>query len=626
MNENKSNNTATENNSGSQKNRKLLFVLVPVIVAVAVAAVIIAVVLKNNKDKPDTLTVTDENGVVVTDISGEPVTVIPETEIYKYTDADGKEQTSVIYKDVTVKVNVPVTDENGVKVTDANGEVVTEERVYTVKKPETGTQKGESGQSSVSDEQSGTNSQTSSSGVVGTTAIAVTDGQGNTAVDENGNVLTTIAEITSNPVTVTPADIDWKSSRGGTEADYFSSVAPLKDGGYIAAVVTNSTDGDYAEFAELKYATPFTVLTKYSKSGDIKWQKVLGSRKGISVITSLVATDDGGFYAVGYGKNIGGENGKGYYDGAVYKFDKSGSEEWHNIFGTSTVDLFNGATLTSDGGVVAVGSVGNNDGDASGFGKPEFQSAACAVKYSKDGKLVWKNVLGGNQDLFNDVAEGADGSIYCVGNFYSGELFTGLGSSDSGVVKLSKDGKFKTVAPIAGKGIESFSAITACKNGGVVVVGRSNSSDVGTTDSLFVSDLAARGGYDAYIIKFDSDLGIVFAKPFRGQNDEELTAVIETQDGSFIAAGYSNSSSRDLKGITTRGGNDMVIACFEKGGDLDWARSFGGTAEDSATALCLGTDGGYVVAGRTLSKDIDMKGIAQYVNGKSVGVIVKFPE
>lgn len=638
MNENKSNNTATENNAGSKKGKKTLFILVSVIVAVAVAAVVIAVVLKNNKDKPEPITVTDENGVVVTDISGEPVTVIPETEIYKYTDVDGKEQTSVIYKDITVKVNVPVTDKNGEKVTDANGATVTEEHVYTMKNPESGTQKTESPENSVSDEKvsnekasddkavSDSNTQKPSSGVVGTTAIAVTDGQGNTGVDENGNVLTTIAEITSNPVTVTPADIDWKSSRGGTEADYFSSVAPLTDGGYIAAVVTNSTDGDYAEFAELKYATPFTVLTKYTKSGDIKWQKVLGSRKGLVVITSLVATDDGGFYAAGYGKNIGGENGKGYYDGTVYKFDKNGNEEWHNIFGTSTVDLFNGATLTSDGGVVAVGSVGNNDGDASGFGKPEFQSAACAVKYSKDGKLVWKNILGGNQDSFNGVAEGVDGALYCVGNFYSGELFTCMGASDSGVVKLSENGKFKAVAPIAGKGIESFSGITACKNGGVVIVGRSNSSDVGTTDSMFVSDLAARGGYDAYIIKLNSDLGIAFARAFRGQNDEELTAVVETDDGSFIAAGYSNSSSRDLKGITTRGGNDMVIACFEKSGDLDWARSFGGTAEDSANALCLGTDGGYVVAGKTLSKDIDMKGIAQYVNGKSVGVIVKFPE
>jgi hypothetical protein len=70
----------------------------------------------------------------------------------------------------------------------------------------------------------------------------------------------------------------------------------------------------------------------------------------------------------------------------------------------------------------------------------------------------------------------------------------------------------------------------------------------------------------------------------------------------------------------------MVIASFDKYGNLSWARSFGGTLNESASAICLAKDNGYVIAGRTLSKDIDMKGIAQYVNGRSVGVIAKFPE
>lgn len=607
MDDNKINNTSPKVNEAQKPakkdNKKIALILIPIIIAIVAIAVGLTFVLKNGKDSPEPVVVTDENGVVITDENGEPITVVPETEIKEYTDKNGEKHTTIVYKDVKVTVNVPVTNEKGENVTDKNGEVVTTQKEITV-----------------------TNQASDKANVVKTTAVVVTDGQGNTAVDENGNLLTTIAEITSNPVTVESADVEWKSSRGGTAADYFSSVAPLEDGGYISAVVTNSTDGDYAEFAELKYKTPFTVLTKYSKSGDVKSQLVLGSTKGLLVITSLVPTDDGGFYAIGYGKNVAGENGKGYYDGAVYKFNKKGDEEWHKIFGTSTVDLFNGATLTSDGGIIAVGSVGNNDGDADGFGLPELQSAACIVKYSKTGSLVWKNIVGGDQDAFNGVAQGADGSIYCVGTFYSGKLFKGLGSSDAAVVKFTKDGKYSSVAPIAGKNIESFTGITACKDGGVVVVGRSNSSDAGTTDSMFVSDLAARGGFDAYIIKFNSDLGLAFAKPFRGQNDEELTAVIELPNGSFIATGYSNSSSRDLKGITTRGGKDMVIAAFGRLGDLDWVRSFGGTQEDSATAICLGTNGGYIIAGHTLSKDIDMKGIAQYVNGKSVGIIVKFPE
>ncbi len=587
------------------KNKKLL-ILIPVIIAIAVIAVVIAVVLKNsdgNKNNDETtlapVVVTDANGVPVTNADGEAVTVVPETEVHEYTDANGEKQTTVVYKDVTV--NVPVTNVMGEKVTNKDGEEVTEQIVVKPTIKNDGTV------------------------IVGTTAVPVTDGQGNTAVDNQGNLFTTIVELTSTPAVVAPAEMEWKASLGGTAADYFSSVEELKDGSYITSVVTNSVDGDFAKYKDYKIATPFTVLTKYSKNGDVVWQKEL-AYKGVMTITDLIATEDGGFYAVGYGKNVGGKTGKGYYDGAVFKFDKKGEQLWYSVFGTSTVDLFNGATLTKDGGIVVAGSVGNNDGDAKGFDKPAYESAAVVVKYNADGSLAWKNVLGGNKDSFTGVAEDIEGNIFCVGNFYSGELFKCLGSSDSGIVKLSGEGKYVDVVRIGGSGIESFRGITACKNGGVAVVGKSNSSDAGTTSSMFVSNLASRGGYDSYIMKYDSDLSLSFARVFRGQNDDDLTCVIETDTGSFIAAGSSNSSTRDFKGVTTRGGDDIVIACFNKYGDLSWARSFGGTADESANAICLGSDGGYIVAGKTLSKDIDMKGIAQYVNGKSVGVIVKFPE
>ncbi len=620
MDENKTTNSANElkiptpppvvpkkENNDKKGNNKKLFILIPIIAAIIVAAIIVAVVLKNgdkNKDNGGTtlgpVVVTDTNGVPVTDADGEPVTVIPETEVHEYTNANGEKKTTVVYKDVTV--NIPVTDKKGETVTDKNGEAVTEQQVIT---PTT---------------------QKNGNVVVGTSAVAVTDGQGHTTVDNQGNILTTLVEITSTPAIVEPADIEWKASLGGTAADYVSSIATLKDGNYITATVTNSTDGDFAKFKELKYATPYTVLTKYSKNGDVIWQNALGSKRGLTVITSVVALDDGGFYASGYGKNIGGETGKGYYDGAVFKFDKKGEQLWYSTFGTSTVDLFNAATLTSDGGIVVVGSVGNNDGDAKGFGKPEYESAGAIVKFSSDGSVVWKDIIGGNKDALTGVVESKDGNIYCIGNFYTNEYFKNLGYADSCILRYTSGGKYVEARSIAGSGNESFNGITACKDGGIAVVGRSNSSDAGSTDSMFVSDLASRGGYDAYIIKYNSDFSLVFARTFRGQNNDDLTCIAEMEDGSFIVAGASNSSSRDLKGVTTRGGNDIVVASFNKFGELSWARSFGGTKSESASAICLAENGGYIVAGRTLSKDIDMKGIAQYVTDKSVGVIVKFPE
>lgn len=587
------------------KNKKL-FILIPIIAAIVVAAVVVAVVLKNsdgNKGNDTTtlapVVVTDANGVPVTGVDGEVVTVVPETEVHEYTNARGEKKTTVVYKDVTVAV--PVTNQNGEIVTNKDGEPITQQQVITpTTKP--------------------------NNNVVGTSSVVVTDGQGHTTVDNQGNILTTLVEITSNPAIVEPADIEWKTSLGGSAADYVSSIATLKDGSYITSTVTNSLDGDFAKFKELNYATPYTVLTKYSENGDIVWQKALGSKRGLTIITSLVSVDDGGFYACGYGKNIGGVTGKGYYDGGVFKFDKKGEQVWFQKFGTSTVDLFNAATLTSDGGIVVVGSVGNNDGDAKGFNKPKYESAAAIVKYSADGAVVWKDIIGGNKDSLTGVTEATDGSIFCVGNFYSSQYFKNLGYADSCLLKYSADGKYVGSRAFAGSGNESFSGITACRDGGIVVVGKSNSSDAGSTDSMFVSELAARGGYDAYLIKCTPDLTISFAKTFRGQNDDSLTGVVEKEDGSFIVVGASNSSSRDLKGITTRGGDDIVIASFTKFGELSWARSFGGTKSESANAVCLAQDGGYIVAGRTLSKDIDMKGIAQYVTDKTVGVIVKFPE
>lgn len=606
-------------NTPNNKSKKTLAIVIPIACAVVVVLGIVGgIVFKNLKDKnkgeidPGIFVVTDENGIAVTDESGVPVTYVAETEYVNVTDinglnvtdADGNNVTTLVYKEQEVTVNVKVTDEKGEQVTNSKGEAVTKQEAI---KQDPNKAEGDKV-------------------VLGTTAVAVTDGQGNTAVDNAGNPFTTIVEITSNPVAVEPAVLDWKASLGGTAEDYFSSIETDKDGNYIAANVTNSKDGQFKEYESLGYAAPYTVLVKYDKSGNIKWQKALGHRRGTLQIMDILTNDDGTFYAIGYGKNVGGVNGRGYYDGAVFKFDKDGNEIWHKNFGSSTVDMFNGGTKTSDGGVVVVGSVGNNDFDAKGFGKNELESAACIVKYDSDGNLVWKNIVGGDKDYFNGVVEGTSGDIFVVGNFYSGELFEGLGSSDAGVVKFSAKGKYVGVAPISGRGIESFKGITACKNGGVAVVGKSNSSDSGNIDSLFVSDLASRGGYDAYIVKFDEDLKREFAKPFRGQYDDDLVAVIEKEDGVFIAVGKSNSSSRDLKGITTRGGDDMVIASFDKYGNLTWARSFGGTQNESASAICLAEKEGYVVAGRTLSKDIDMKGISQYVNGRSVGVIAKFPE
>ncbi len=561
-------------------NSKNLKVIIPV-VALILVAIIIAVVLVSGNGNKNNIVVTDTNGVPVTDIEGNVITVKP--------------------GDVTAQV--PVTDASGNAVTDVAGNVVTE--VVSVNN----------------------NTGSTNAGNVGTTSVLVTDGKGNTGVDEQGNPLTTIIEITEAPVIdVEPAKTEWKNTQGGSSNDKYKDVILTEDGCYITANVTNSRDGDFAQYKDMNLSAPYTVLTKYDKEGEVIWQKVFGSDSGSLEIVALSPAEKGAFYAVGYGKAIENLDISGWYDGAIYKIDKNGKVDWVKKFGTSTVDIINDVVTASNGDAIVVGSAGNNDGDAENSGGKANESKALIMRYSDSGKLLWKEFAGGNMDTFTGVAEGTDGSIYALGNFYSGKLFPALGKCDSGVVKYSSDGVMMKKTSVAGTGIDEFKGITATSDGGVVICGTSDSADA-EGDSFFKNDLASRGGYDSYIIKYSKDLTISFATPVRGQNNDTATSVIELPNGNFIMAGSTNSSTRDFKGITTRGKKDIFVASFNEYGVLVWVRSFGGTENDGALALTNGADGGYVVVGETLSNNVDMEGIAPYGgNGKSLAVMVKFPE
>ena len=563
---------------------KNLKIIIP-IVALVLVAIIIAVALVSCGNNGNNVVVTDTNGVPVTDVNGEVITVSPE--------------------DVTAQI--PVTDASGNAVTDVAGNVVTE--VVTVNT---------------------SNQNSTNANGVGTTSVLVTDGKGNTGVDEQGNPITTIIEITEAPtVDVEPAKTEWKNTQGGSSSDKYEDVILTSDGCYITANVTNSRDGDFTQYKDMNLSVPYTVLTKYDKEGNVIWQKVFGSDKGSLEIVALSPTEKGDFYAVGYGKSIENLDISGWYDGAIYKIDKNGKVDWVKKFGTSTVDIINDVVTASNGDAIIVGSAGNNDGDAEGSGGNRNESKAFIMRYSDSGKLLWKEFAGGNMDTFVGVAEGTDGSIYALGNFYSGKMFSALGKCDSGIVKYSSDGVMMKKTSIAGTGIDEFKGITATSDGGVVICGTSDSADTNETcpDSFFKGDLASRGGYDSYIIKYTKDLTISFATPVRGQNNDIATSVIELPNGNYIMAGSTNSSTRDFKGITTRGKKDIFVASFNEYGVLVWVRAFGGTENDGALALCNGADGGYVVVGESLSNNVDLDGIAPYGgNGKSLAVMVKFPE
>jgi predicted secreted protein len=134
-------------------------------------------------------------------------------------------------------------------------------------------------------------------------------------------------------------------------------------------------------------------------------------------------------------------------------------------------------------------------------------------------------------------------------------------------------------ATFGGPGFDVGNSVIETKNGGLVVVGRTNSRSA--------------GGYDGWLISTDSKGRERWNETYGGPRDDEAVAVGETRDGGLIFAG----------GTSSRGSGDSdawLTKTDSKGGEI-WNRTFGGSGYDWAFSLDKTGDGGYVVFGETES-------------------------
>ncbi|MBI1224165.1 MAG: T9SS type B sorting domain-containing protein [Bacteroidetes bacterium] len=93
---------------------------------------------------------------------------------------------------------------------------------------------------------------------------------------------------------------------------------------------------------------------------------------------------------------------------------------------------------------------------------------------------------------------------------------------------------------------------------------------------------------------------------YGGTKSDAANDVQSTTDGGFIVAGYSRSLDEDLTG--NKGASDYWVVKLDSLGGLQWQQNYGGLDNDIATAILQTDDGGYIVAGGTVSFDGQVSG------------------
>ena len=272
--------------------------------------------------------------------------------------------------------------------------------------------------------------------------------------------------------------------------------------------------------------------------------------------------------------------------------------QWKKCLGGTGDDRANYIKQTSDGGFMIAGQTNSNSGDVSG-NHGGYDS--WIVKLSNSGDIEWKKCLGGNgTDVSTSIQLTNDGGFIVAGYTSSNDsnVSGNHGGYDYWIVKLSNSGDIEWQKCLGGENDDRANSIQQTNDGGYIVAGRSA--------SIYGDVSGNHCGYDYWIVKLNSLGDIQWQKCLGGNGTDESTFIQQTNDGGYIVAGYTFSNNGNVSG--NHGGYDYWIVKLSNSGNIEWKKCLGGTNYDYATCIQQTNDGGFIVAGYTLSNDGDVSG------------------
>jgi hypothetical protein len=235
-------------------------------------------------------------------------------------------------------------------------------------------------------------------------------------------------------------------------------------------------------------------------------------------------------------------------------------------YGGTYEDIAFSVQQTSDGGYIVAGYT-----TSFGAGGEDI----FLIKTDANGNIQWAKTYGGTAiDWAYSVQQTSDGGYIVAGGTHS----FGAGSYDIFLIKTDADGNIIWAKTYGGTYSDYAYSVQQTSDGGYIVAGGTGSFGAGG---------------DIFLIKTDANGNIIWAKTYGGTNYDEAYSVQQTSDGGYIVAGYTESFGA--------GYGDIFLIKTDANGNVQWAKTYGGTDLDWAYSVQQTSDGGYIVAGFTYS-------------------------
>ena len=272
---------------------------------------------------------------------------------------------------------------------------------------------------------------------------------------------------------------------------------------YYITVGSNNNNDRMIERAE---------VTKYDNNKEKIWEQIFNKGYNSSYL-AVCSDNDNNTVAVGsYEKEKDGNK-----TAILVKYDSDGNVLFEKKLKKLDNTIFTSIISVNDGYIVTGTSIYNNET----IGKE--QGGALLLKYSKEGKLLWKHSYGDNKiSTYNNLII-YDNYIYVVGKYKNN---IGL------ISKYDINGNLITSKKINGIDDYGFTGI-GINNGNLIISGGRVITSLDT---------------DAVIIKLDLDLNYIREIVYKSSGKERFNEVIIDKENNIVTTGSSairNRSNQD---------------------------------------------------------------------------------
>jgi len=182
----------------------------------------------------------------------------------------------------------------------------------------------------------------------------------------------------------------------------------------------------------------------------------------------------------------------------------------------------------------------------------------------------WNKTYGGTKDDYAwALVQTNDGGYALTGSTNS--------YSDSWLVKTDANGDIHWNKTYGGTGDDETYALVQTSDGGYALAGLTTSFGV--------------GNMVPWLVKTDATGSMQWNKTYGGTSNDAAYSVVQTSDGGYALAGLTRSFGA--------GSTDFWLVKTDAAGSMQWNKTYGGTGDDEANALVQTGDGGYALAGYT---------------------------